>query len=51
MSGCSALAISVECHWSVQPLDARTTLEAALTLHPGTRHILVVGGTSRLDRG
>ena len=33
------------------PLDARKTLEAALTLHPGTRHILVVGGTSRLDRG
>ncbi len=33
------------------PLDVRKTLEAALTLHPGTRHILVVGGTSRLDRG
>ncbi len=33
------------------PLDARRTLEAALALHPGTRHILVVGGTSRLDRG
>ncbi len=33
------------------PLDARRTLEAALTLHPATRHILVVGGTSRLDRG
>jgi signal transduction histidine kinase len=33
------------------PLDARKTLEAALTLHPGTRHILVVGGKSRLDRG
>ena len=27
------------------PLDARKTLEAALTLHPGTRHIVVVGGS------
>ena len=32
-------------------LDARATVEAALTLHPGTRKIGVVGGTSRLDRG
>jgi signal transduction histidine kinase len=31
--------------------DARATVEAALLLHPGTRQIVVVGGTSRLDRG
>ena len=31
--------------------DARATVEAALTLHPGTRQVVVVGGTSRLDRG
>jgi signal transduction histidine kinase len=31
--------------------DARATVEAALTLHRDTRHIVVVGGASRLDRG
>ena len=31
--------------------DARATVEAALRLHPGTRRVVVVGGTSRLDRG
>ena len=30
--------------------DAQMTIEAALTLHPLTRHIVVVGGTSRRDR-
>ena len=34
-----------------QHYDARTTVEAALTLHPRTRHVVVVGGASRLDRG
>ena len=33
------------------PLDAGKTLEVALRFHPATRHILVIGGTSRLDRG
>lgn len=32
-------------------VDARATVEAALRLHPDTRHVVVVGGTSRLDRG
>ena len=31
--------------------QARATVEAALALQPGTRQIVVVGGTSRLDRG
>ena len=31
--------------------DVRATIEAALRLHPTTGRILVVGGTSRLDRG
>ncbi len=31
--------------------DVRATVEAALKLHPATRRVVVVGGTSRLDRG
>ncbi len=31
--------------------DVRATIEAALRLHPSTREVMVVGGTSRLDRG
>ena len=31
--------------------DARATVEAGLKLHPGTRHVVVVGGASRFDRG
>ena len=31
--------------------DARSTIEAALIVHPRTRRILVVGGASRLDHG
>ena len=32
-------------------IDVRKTVETALSLHPGTRQVVVVGGTSRLDRG
>ena len=31
--------------------DVRSTIEAALIVHPRTRRILVVGGASRLDHG
>ena len=34
----------------VVKLGAQATLEAALKLHPGTRHVVVVGGTSAFDR-
>jgi len=30
--------------------DARATVEAALALHPAVRQVLIIGGTSRLDR-
>ena len=32
-------------------IDARLTVEAALTLHPGVRNIIVVAGASRFERG
>ena len=32
-------------------IDARATVDVALRLHPDTRQIVVVGGSSRLDRG
>jgi signal transduction histidine kinase len=31
--------------------DAQETVRLALTLHPAVRHLVVIGGTSRFDRG
>ena len=32
-------------------VSARATVETALALHPGTRHIVVIAGASRIDQG
>ena len=45
-----ARAVSPNVTGVVAELGARSTLETALKLHPGTRNVVVVGGTSAFDR-